>query len=70
MGAAEEILTEAEIKQALKTIFKRSQTDSAFRRLCLTDPAAAIREVTGKSLPDGFSIEFREADPTSEDEQA
>lgn len=70
MGKSEEILTEAEIKQAIKTIFKRSQTDIDFRRLCLTNPAAAIREITGKSIPDGFAVEFRENDSPSEDKPA
>lgn len=67
MDKSEEILTEAEIKQAIKTIFKRSQTDIVFRRLCLTNPAAAIREISGKFLPDGFVIEFRETEISSEE---
>jgi hypothetical protein len=34
----EAILTEEELKRAVQKIFKRSQTDPAFRALCLTNP--------------------------------
>ncbi len=56
-----EILTQDEIKKAVQKIFKRSQTDWEFRKLCLSDPAEAIREVTGKSLPKGFQLQFSNA---------
>ena len=55
------ILTEDEIKKAIQKIFKRSQTDREFRTLCLSDPAGAIREVSGKSLPEGVTVQFLDA---------
>lgn len=56
------ILTEEEIKAAIRELFKRSQIDWEFRQLCLRDPAAAIREISGKSLPEGFDLQFRDVD--------
>ncbi len=61
MDNSENILTEEEIKAALRELFKRSQTDWEFRQLCLSDPAAAIREISGKSLPEGFDLQLRDA---------
>lgn len=58
-----EILTEEELKEAVKSIFKRSQTDLEFRKLCLSNPAAAVRKITGKSLPEGFKLQFLDTDP-------
>jgi len=57
-----EPLTKFEIDEAIKKIFKRCQTDLEFRKLCLTDPQSAFREITRKNLPEGYKIEFREAD--------
>jgi hypothetical protein len=39
----EAILTEEELKRAVQKIFKLSQTDPAFRALCLTNPNEAIQ---------------------------
>ena len=63
-----EILTEDEINNAIPRIFKRSQTDLEFRKLCLSNPTAAIREITGKSLPEGFKLQFLDTnnDPRTE----
>ncbi|VAZ73863.1 MULTISPECIES: hypothetical protein [Mycobacterium] len=51
-------LTEDELRSAVRQVFKRAQTDWEFRQLCLSDPAAAIREISGKSLPSGFALQF------------
>ena len=61
----DEILTQEEIQRAVQRIFKLAQTDVEFRVLCLNDPAEAIRQITGKSLPPGVDIQFRE--PGSQD---
>ncbi|MGP0058662.1 MAG: hypothetical protein ACLPID_05175 [Beijerinckiaceae bacterium] len=53
-------LTEDELKKAIQQVFKRSQTDATFRKLCLNNPALAIREVSGKSLPNDIQIQFLE----------
>lgn len=52
------ILTEDEIRKAIPKIFKRSQTDREFRKLCLSNPARAIQEVSGKSLPEWVTVQF------------
>jgi hypothetical protein len=62
MANETEILTEDELKEALKSLFKRSQTSMEFRRLCLSDPAEAIHRLTGKALPEGFKLKFLEPD--------
>jgi hypothetical protein len=64
-----EILTEEELKEAIKTIFKRSQTDLEFRKLCLSNPAEAVRKITGKSLPEGFKLQFLDKDPEPPQEE-
>ena len=58
MANEAEVLTEEELKEALKSLFKRSQTNMEFRMLCLSNPAEAIRKITGKSLPEGFKLKI------------
>lgn len=67
MSVPPDILTRPEIDEAVRGIFRRSQVDPAFRQRCLEDPAAAIHEMTGKVLPPGLVIEFREADAGGHD---
>lgn len=55
-----EDLTDAEITKAVPKVFKRCQTDMEFRQLCLSDPAAAIEEVSGKRLPSNVVLRFAE----------
>jgi len=62
MANETEVLTEEELKEALKSLFKRSQTNMEFRKLCLSDPAEAIHRITGKALPEGFKLKFLESD--------
>jgi hypothetical protein len=57
-GMDEAILTEEELKRAVQKIFKRSQTDPAFRALCLTNPNEAIQRITGKAVPPDVKIQF------------
>ena len=61
MESANDILTDEEIKMAIRDLFKRCQTDWEFRQLCLKDSAAAIREISGKSLPKGFDLQFKDS---------
>lgn len=56
-------ITEAEMPNALSTLFKRVQTDADFRDLCLQNPGQAIFEITGKRLPEGSTLSF--ANPES-----
>jgi hypothetical protein len=54
----ETILTEEELKRAVQKIFKLSQTDPAFRALCLSNPNEAIQRMTGKAVPPDVKIQF------------
>jgi hypothetical protein len=66
------ILTEEELEDALRSIFKRSQTDMEFRKLCLSNPAEAVRKVSGKSPPEGVKLKFLDTgmeSPKAEDEE-
>lgn len=45
-----------EAQAALQMIIKRATTDAEFRELFLTNPAAAVKEVTGRELPEGFTL--------------
>jgi hypothetical protein len=51
-------LTEEELKRAVQKMFKLSQTDPAFRALCLTNPNEAIQRITGKAVPPDVKIQF------------
>jgi hypothetical protein len=61
MTEESKFITEAEMPNALATLFKRAQTDADFRNLCLQSPDEAIFEITGKRLPEGSTLSF--ADP-------
>jgi hypothetical protein len=54
----ETILTEEELKRAVQKIFKLSQTDPAFRALCLSNSNEAIQRMTGKAVPPDVKIQF------------
>lgn len=45
-----------EAQSAMQAIIQRSTTDPEFRQLVLRDPAAAVLQVSGKPLPEGFVI--------------
>lgn len=55
-----EELTPQEVKKVLAAIFRRSQTDAAFRTLCLKSPEEAVFEVSGRRLPRGSKMRFDE----------
>jgi hypothetical protein len=59
-------LTEEELREAVAKIFKRSQTDPEFRKLCLINPAEAVFKVCGKPLPQGVKVKFLEPEPESD----
>ena len=61
----EETLTDEELERAVKQIFKLSQTDPEFRALCLSNPNEAIRQMTGKTVPDGIKLQFLESPATA-----
>ena len=51
-------LTSLEAEQAIEQIVKRAQTDIQFRKLCLDNPNRAAKQVTGKDIPEGFTLRF------------
>ena len=48
--------TQDEQKKALEAFARKAATDGKFRELALKNPAAAVKELTGKDLPEGFKI--------------
>lgn len=48
--------TQEEAQASLQIIVKRATTDAEFRQLFLSNPAAAVKEATGRELPEGFSL--------------
>ena len=50
------ILNQEEAEATAKAIMQRATTDAAFHAMALKDPNAAVKEVTGKNLPDGFDL--------------
>lgn len=48
--------TDKERDEAIEAFVRKASTDAAFRALALKDPATAVKQLTGKSLPDGFKI--------------
>ncbi|MBX9827149.1 MAG: hypothetical protein K2Y27_19420 [Xanthobacteraceae bacterium] len=60
-GMDEAILTEEELRRAVREIFKRSQIDLEFRALCLSNPHEALRLTTGKAVPAELEIRFADA---------
>lgn len=52
-------------QEAMRQILARSATDREFRARLVCDPRAAIREHTGRALPEGFSVRFIENTATA-----
>ncbi|MTI80393.1 MAG: NHLP leader peptide family natural product precursor [Firmicutes bacterium] len=52
--------TESEVNETLEKLFKQPATNIEFRKLCLSDPGAAIKQVSGKEIPSGLKIKFVE----------
>jgi hypothetical protein len=50
--------SDAQIQDAVREITRRAATDADFRAKAMSDPAAAVAEVTGKNLPEGFKLRF------------
>lgn len=47
-------------QDALSNLYTRASEDSVFRALCLTDPKAAVAQVSDIELPDWFKFDFAE----------
>lgn len=53
-----EVITLQEADLILEEMVKRTQVDSEFRQLCLSDPDAAAKQATGKELPENYILRF------------
>ena len=62
MNKTLEPMTEEEMKDAIRHIFKKCQIDPVFRSLCLNNPKEALQQVTGKALPHGSNVVFKEVE--------
>ena len=55
-----EFIAYQEAEQIIQQVIKRAQTDAEYRRLCLSDPNGAVREVASKEVPDNYTLRFVE----------
>lgn len=46
------------VKESMEVISKRAAQDAEFRQLCFDNPGEAVKEATGKTLPEGFTLRF------------
>ncbi|HTT57775.1 MAG TPA: NHLP leader peptide family RiPP precursor [Opitutaceae bacterium] len=51
---------DAQIQAAIQKVFKKASTDAAFRKLCLSNAAAAVKQATGEDVPPKFKLRFVE----------
>ena len=52
--------TQEEVNKILNEVARKSSVDPEFRKLCLTNPNAAMASVSGTPLPEHFRIRFVE----------
>ena len=55
--------TQQQIDECIEACRRRAAVDAGFRGKLLSDPAAAIRELSGRGIPAGFRIRILENDP-------
>ena len=55
--------TEQEVKATIEKVQAKASTDKKFREKVLSNPAAAIKEVAGKDIPEGIKIKVIENAP-------
>ena len=52
--------TNEQTQSAINAALKRAATDAEFRKLALQDTNAAVEQMTGKPLPEGFRVRVLE----------
>jgi hypothetical protein len=57
-GGGSQEWTDEEIKRVETEIKRKAMKDPEFRALALSDPKAAIAEITSTPLPAGFNVKF------------
>lgn len=55
--------TKEKIKEVYEAVLRAAVTDEEFRAAFLEDPAAAIEQLTGVKIPEGFKLKVLEEDP-------
>ncbi len=55
--------TQKEIEACIESCKRKAAVDADFRRKLLAEPAAAVKEISGKEIPTGFKIKILENDP-------
>lgn len=55
-----DLWTSEEVQKTLDIIKERITTDEEYKRFCLKNPHAAIKELSGKNLPTGLQVDFSE----------
>lgn len=55
--------TEQEIEETYQAVLNKATDDEIFRKKLKSSPVAAIEEVAGKSVGEGFDIKVIENDP-------
>ncbi|MDF2667873.1 MAG: hypothetical protein K0R67_179 [Paenibacillus sp.] len=53
--------TNEQVQETVASVIEKAGSDDAFRSLCLTDIYAAVKEVTGKEIPQEFKINVIDA---------
>ncbi len=51
-------ITASEANEAVQKVLKKAGSDATFHALALSNPAAAVKEATGKDLPAGYTVRF------------
>lgn len=54
--------TQEDVENAVQAVGDKAAADKAFRELVLSNPNEAIKQVTGKEVPQGFRLKTIEAD--------
>lgn len=52
--------TREELDAAMVKIEEQASTDREFRKLCFSDPHAAVKQATGKDVDPGYKLKFIE----------
>ena len=55
-----------EVQNAIAQVSLKASRNAGFRKLALSNPSAAVREVVGKDIPTGFKLKLIEGDPQAD----
>lgn len=58
--------TQQDIQQAIASVSAKAAADQAFRALAVNNPREAIRQATGKDVPEIYTLKLVEADPNAD----